>query len=134
MDVVYHREEKLASVFSVNQASGHATGTDGIVDESISKTQHTLTLKPAGPKTAAGVVTGTLAELISDFSEDSSFEPQDDQASVPLRKLPDELLVMILRKLDPTSIERFAAVNRKSRIVTLESSIWKWAFWQLCYT
>jgi len=125
VDVVYHREEKLASIFSVNQVPAHAAETDGTLHELVNKAQHTLTLKPAGPKTAVGVVTGTLAELIAGFPEDPSFEPEDEQESVPLRKLPDELLVMILGKLDAMSIERFATVNRKARIVALESSIWK---------
>ena len=127
MDVVYHREEKLVSLFSIDKASGNVVKTDGVLDEPSNKTQHTLTqaLKPAAPKIATGVITGTLAELISGFPKDLSFEPEDEQKSVPLRKLPDELLVMILRKIDPTSIERFATVNRKARIVALEASIWK---------
>lgn len=135
MDKMYHREEKLATILAAKQAPAHKPPADSVetedaLGELVNKTQHTLTLKPADPKTAAAV-TGTLADLISNFPETLSFEPEIEQEAVPLRKFPDELLVMILRKLDPTSIECFAMVNRKARIIALEPSIWKWAFSQL---
>jgi F-box protein 9 len=41
-----------------------------------------------------------------------------------LNKLPDELLVMIIVTLDTTSIERFARVCKKARILTLDPVIW----------
>jgi F-box protein 9 len=131
VDRMYHREEKLATIFATKQAPAHKPPADSVETDGVNKTQHTLTLKPAGPKAAAAVVTGTLADLISGFPETLSFEPEIEQETVPLRKFPDELLVMVLRKLDPTSIERFAMVNCKARIITLEPSIWKWAFSQL---
>jgi F-box protein 9 len=130
VDGVYHREEKLASVFAAKQAPAHKVHTDsvdpnGAVHELVIKPQHTLPLQRAGHSSAVGIVTGTLANLVANFPETLSFEPEIEQELVPLRKLPDELLVMILRKLDPTSIERFAIVNRKARIIALESTIWK---------
>jgi F-box protein 9 len=93
---------------------------DGLVTKS-----HILPLHRKGSSSAAGIVTGTLAKLVANFPEILSFEPEIEQQAVPLRKLPDELLVMILRKLDPTSIERFAIVSRKARLIALESTIWK---------
>lgn len=132
MDRVYHREDKLASIFAARQApksKPHAdtADADSAVDEPANNTQRTLSLK-WGYNTAA-IVTGTLADIVSKFPETLSFEPEMDQEPVPLRKLPDELLIMILCQLDTTSIERFAIVNRKARILALESSIWKWAFY-----
>lgn len=134
MDTVYHREEKVASILSENEAKAHRSSGD-ILDSSstvdellVIKPKREITLNSAGPNAPAPVITGIMADLISDFPEILSFEPEDEQESVPLRKLPDELLVMILRKLDPTSIERFATANRKARIVALEPSIWKWVF------
>lgn len=131
VDTVYHREEKVASILSENEAKAHRSSGD-ILDSSstvdellVIKPKREITLNSAGPNAPAPVITGIMADLISDFPEILSFEPEDEQESVPLRKLPDELLVMILRKLDPTSIERFATANRKARIVALEPSIWK---------
>ena len=85
--------------------------------------QHILNLKPGSFNT---VVTGALANLIAGFPENLSFEPEIEQDSVPIRKLPDELLVVILRNLDPASIERFAIVSRKARVIALESTIWRY--------
>ncbi|KAJ8095291.1 hypothetical protein PM082_010514 [Marasmius tenuissimus] len=34
------------------------------------------------------------------------------------------MIVHVVKNLDPTSIERFAAVNRKARLVSLDTSIW----------
>jgi F-box protein 9 len=72
-----------------------------------------------------GVVTGTLASILDKFPQDLKFEPEDERNGVPLRFLPDEVLVLVLRSLDPTTIERFAAVNRKARVISLDSGIWR---------
>ncbi|OCH87518.1 hypothetical protein OBBRIDRAFT_837296 [Obba rivulosa] len=77
------------------------------------------------PKDASTVVAGSLASLIKTWPHDISFEPEDERQPVPLRLLPEELLVHILRNLDTSNIERFAMVNRKARVVSLDTSIWK---------
>ncbi|THH03769.1 hypothetical protein EW145_g6022 [Phellinidium pouzarii] len=69
--------------------------------------------------------TGSLANIISSFSHELNFEPEDEKAGVPLRLLPDELLVLILRTLEPVSIERFALINKKARTLTLDPVIWR---------
>ncbi|KIM90425.1 hypothetical protein PILCRDRAFT_812167, partial [Piloderma croceum F 1598] len=82
-----------------------------------------LSVKYAGA--SRSIVTGTLASLLDKFPHDLIFEPEDEKSGVPLNLLPDEILVLILRSLDTTGIERFAAINRKARVVTLDSGIWR---------
>ncbi|KAI0083944.1 hypothetical protein BDY19DRAFT_899405, partial [Irpex rosettiformis] len=79
-------------------------------------------------KSAAGskVATGTLAHLVADWPSNLVFEPEELKEPILIRILPDELLVHILQFLDVTSLERFATVNRKARMLTLDSSIWRY--------
>jgi len=42
-----------------------------------------------------------------------------------LNILPDEMIVNILKYLDSNSLERFGSVNRKARVVSLDTSIWR---------
>lgn len=87
-----------------------------------------LSAKPNGTlllTAGKAIVTGTLAGLISAFSENLKFEPEIEGENTPISLLPDEILVMILCKLEPTSIERFARVNRKARILSLDPVIWR---------
>lgn len=70
-------------------------------------------------------VSGVLARIVGDFPEVLSFEPEDERAPSCLQRLPDELLVHILRCLGTTTIERFARVNRKARVITLDPAIWR---------
>lgn len=57
------------------------------------------------------------------------FAPEDDKRPLPIASIPDELLVHTLLRLalqgDITSVERFAQVNRKLRLLTLDSTIWR---------
>ncbi|CCM01804.1 uncharacterized protein FIBRA_03871 [Fibroporia radiculosa] len=71
------------------------------------------------------IVTGTLASIIAGWPPDLTFAPEDEKEGVLLQKLPDELLVHILRGLDTATLERFATVNRKARVVTLDTELWK---------
>ncbi|KAH7890847.1 hypothetical protein F5I97DRAFT_1839250 [Phlebopus sp. FC_14] len=66
-----------------------------------------------------------LTKFLPDFPHALSFEPEDERESVPINVVPDELLLNILRSLDITSIERFATVSRKARVLSLDSSIWR---------
>lgn len=72
-----------------------------------------------------GVVTGNLVAIIATWPSGLTFEPEDEREGVAISTLPDELLVHVLHYLDTTSLERFGLVNRKSRIVTLDSSLWR---------
>lgn len=76
-----------------------------------------------------GVVTGTLASIVASWgSFGLKFEPEDEKQPVYLQTLPDELLVRILEFLGTTALERFALANRKARVITLDSSLWRCAF------
>ncbi|KAI5120371.1 hypothetical protein M0805_006893 [Coniferiporia weirii] len=128
VDKAYHREESSLSV-AASLGEGSASSRTG-------RHQHKTSLGVSLPDPSSGLsalsspskparVSRTLANLISSFSHVLEFAPEDEKASVPLRLLPDELLVLILKKLDPVAIERFAVINKKARILSLDSSIWK---------
>jgi len=57
------------------------------------------------------------------------FQAEDETAPVPIQRLPHEMIVHILRHLgrlcDYTSIEAFACISRKARLISLEPSIWR---------
>lgn len=68
---------------------------------------------------------GSLEALLDSFPEGLTFLPEVGESPPPIASLPDELLLHILRKLGPDSIERLACVCRKARVLTLEPVIWK---------
>ncbi len=70
-------------------------------------------------------VSGLLASILANFPMPLSFEPEDERALLPLQRLPDELLVHILRHLGAAAIECFALVSRKARMITLDATIWR---------
>ncbi|KAG2365015.1 hypothetical protein BDR07DRAFT_1481870 [Suillus spraguei] len=72
------------------------------------------------------VTSGFLAQVLKNFPENLTFEPEDEKEGLPpINLIPDELLLQILRILDYTTIERFAAVSRKARVLSLDSAIWR---------
>jgi len=77
---------------------------------------------PTKPK----IVSGRLGKIIQAFPVDLRFEPENENEPVLLNTLPEELLVLILSKLDHASIERFATLSRKARLVTLDSGLWRY--------
>jgi F-box protein 9 len=77
-------------------------------------------------KTSLVAGTKTLANILQKIPADIRFEPENDIEPVLLNVLPNELLLLIVGKLDPTSIERFAAVSKKARMLTLDRQIWRY--------
>jgi F-box protein 9 len=69
-----------------------------------------------------------LINIIRTFPKDLTFEPENEKEPVLLNKLPEELLVLIISKLDFTSVERFATLSRKARLVSLDAGIWRHVF------
>ncbi|KAJ7623170.1 hypothetical protein FB45DRAFT_924783 [Roridomyces roridus] len=114
IDRAYQTQEMLASITSAEDA----------VDQLSTTLQRAVTIK-SGASDAAPVVTGTLAQLLEGFPEYLVFEPEDEEQPIHLNILPEELLIIIIRKLDHTTIERFAAVSRKARLLTLDPGIWR---------
>ncbi|KAL0065803.1 hypothetical protein AAF712_007106 [Marasmius tenuissimus] len=148
VDKLYHQEERLGA-FLANQAHNHtrkqeaadigrkADVADPLSIESLSENvKHTLAFQD---KTAEVVekadrrrsrgssvsANDRLASILKGFPEQLVFEPEDEKEPVHLNILPDEMIVHVVKNLDPTSIERFAAVNRKARLVSLDTSIWR---------
>lgn len=132
VDRAYHTiEEQLhaKAVASAHKAHHQKSGSSsGAVDGLVQEMQG-LKIAPAQIPVAHArgevFVTGTLATLISSWPIDLKFEPEDQQEGVPIQTLPDELLMLILRMLDHTALERFARVNRKARVISLDASIWR---------
>lgn len=103
-----------------HDTSGHAKKkSDGGIDNVIEG----LGRFSFGKSTA--VATGTLAHLVADWPSNLTFEPEEETEPIFIRVLPDELLVHILQFLDVTALERFASINKKARILSLDSSIWR---------
>ncbi|KAL1666433.1 hypothetical protein GGF50DRAFT_50651 [Schizophyllum commune] len=117
IDRLYQREEMILSMLEPPPALPSA---DKALAEQLQKG---LGLQPAVQ--VQGVVTGTLASVIAEFPHDVSFQPEDETQGVPLNMLPDEILVHILLMVDVTTLERFATVSRKTRLLTLDSGIWR---------
>jgi F-box protein 9 len=131
VDKAYHKAEQqqrqIQSANSIQRLDyGHKKAeslTDTSAIDKLTRGLGALSVKHTGA--VGGIVTGTFASLLENFPRDLVFEPEDERNQVPLNVLPDEMLVLILRGLDPTGIERFAAVNRKARVVSLDSTIWR---------
>ena len=127
VDKAYHKEmmQQQSATGVPPQGLGHKQSNSGTVAiDNLTREVGSLYVQHNGA--SGGDVTGTLAKLLENFPQDLVFEPEDDRNKVPLDLLPDELLVLILRSLDPTGIERFATVNRKARLVSLDSTIWRY--------
>ncbi|KAL1740863.1 hypothetical protein HDZ31DRAFT_46621 [Schizophyllum fasciatum] len=118
IDRLYQREEMILAMLDPPPAPPPA---DAALAEQM---QRSLVLQPV-PTPAHGVVTGTLASVIAGFPPDTAFEPEDETQPVPLNLLPDEIIVHILRMLDVTALERFASATRRTRLLSLDSGIWR---------
>jgi len=66
-----------------------------------------------------------MSGIIQGFLQPLSFEREEETEPIHITSIPDELLVYILRFLDHGTIERFAAISRKARVLTLDSMIWR---------
>ncbi|KAJ7916231.1 hypothetical protein B0H13DRAFT_2323506 [Mycena leptocephala] len=109
VDRAYHTQEMLASI---NAAQTKAP-SDSKSAESMNKLATTL-------QRAIAIKSGE-----DHGGSDLVFEPEDEQQPILLNVLPEELLILVIRKLDHTSIERFAAVSRKARVLSLDPAIWR---------
>ena len=71
--------------------------------------------------------------IASSASDSIVFTPFEQNSSVPIQSLPTELIICILRffswDCDYTTLERFAAVCRKARLLTMDNSLWRYEDW-----
>ncbi len=117
----------VASISGPTTASPPQGHFNDVGVENVIRTIEQMTVSTIDSKLPAihGSVTGLLAKLIATWPSNLSFDPEDEKEPVHLQMLPEEVFVHILQQLDVTSLERFAAVNRKARILTLDTSIWR---------
>jgi len=66
-----------------------------------------------------------VSNLVQRFPQPLTFEREEETEPMPITRVPDEVLVYILRFLDHGTIERFASISRKARVLTLDSTIWR---------
>jgi F-box protein 9 len=116
IDKFYHQQESISRLLLNADVPSSATP---VKPELIPGAVSHEVPKPSAPW-------GDLADLMAVFPEDSSFLPEEDKEYAPFTDFPEEVVVHILRRLDPTSIERFAAVCRKARVITLDPVIWRY--------
>jgi F-box protein 9 len=69
---------------------------------------------------------GILSKVLEKFPELLTFEPENDREGVAINMIPEELLLYILRNLDTMTLERFATVSRRARVLSLDPSIWRY--------
>lgn len=125
VDRAYFREEQRLQQLGRSTADvGHKKTTSASRGEGIEgKDSHF-------PRAAEGKesvhMNAILSKVLEAFPEVLTFEPEDDQEGAPINIIPEELFLYILRNLDTTSLERFATVSRKARILSLDSSIWRY--------
>jgi F-box protein 9 len=105
----------------------HAPEELSFIDDLSEPVETTLVIKPEDSEVLP-ITTGPLASLLATFAKNLTFEPENEEEPVFLNKLPDELLVMTIVILDTTSIERFARVCKKARILTLDPVIWTYVY------
>jgi F-box protein 9 len=111
----------------------HSVTLPSVVPLSASLGSPELSEKPIPskpPNQVGGGPSISIDTIVSEFlAQPLKFEPEIQTVKAPIQNLPPELLVYILRMLgkgcDYGSIEAFASVNRKARVVSLESSIWR---------
>ncbi|CAE6464480.1 unnamed protein product [Rhizoctonia solani] len=96
-----------------------------------------LTLAPVNPSPSqppkpepihvAATSTHSIRTLISAFppASELAFSPEDEHQPVLIARVPDELLLHVLKMLDVPSIERFALVCRRARVLTVDPDLWR---------
>ena len=66
-----------------------------------------------------------ISKIVQGFPKTLTFEREEETDPIHITGIPDEMLVYILRFLDHGTIERFASISRKARVLTLDSTIWR---------
>ena len=69
-----------------------------------------------------------LPETIHDLYHHLPLDPLDDKYPILLLSLPEEILDNVMEFLDVTSLERFALVCKRLRVLTRGVGKWRWVF------
>ncbi|KIL69284.1 hypothetical protein M378DRAFT_1054313 [Amanita muscaria Koide BX008] len=121
VDRAYAREEKLAIALASQSPPPKRESAVDQADAQSKNVSSSVIISKGKQVIAASI----LVQIISAFPPDVRFEPEEEQQPMWLRILPDELLVFVLRQLDITSIERFALICRKARLLSLDATLWR---------
>jgi F-box protein 9 len=132
VDRAYFIEEQRTQERSAAQPATHKKASSIVSVDEVTRDVQKLGVHQDN-KNKSFVASGFLAQVLKNFPENLVFEPEDEKEGLPpINLIPDEVLLQILRILDYTTIERFAAVSRKARVLSLDSAIWR-DFVQLAY-
>ena len=132
VDRAYHKVEAQFYVTTnvpVSQLPANTTSSSKRASvEEVTHHLKSLDVHSAVVPTAPGgdaIPHGSLASIMAEWPHELEFLPEEERRPVHIQKLPVEVLLVVLRKLDITGIERFALVSRKARCLTLDMSLWK---------
>jgi F-box protein 9 len=122
VDRAYFKEHELSAASS----TGHKKTSSTAKVDGVPWSAQKLIVHEDG-KDKSYMTSVLLAQVIRSFPEHLVFEPENEKdGRPPINLIPDELLLKILRTLDYTTIERFATVSRKARVLCLDSAIWRY--------
>jgi F-box protein 9 len=124
VDRLYHLREQRAARTPEAVALAASTVEEGVESKAtgLVNAQSNSVVPAHHPERQ---VSGLLASILADFPIPLSFEPEDERAPLSLQRLPDELLVHMLSYLGVVTVERFALVSKKARVITLDPTIWR---------
>ncbi|KAG2157698.1 uncharacterized protein EDB93DRAFT_1238531 [Suillus bovinus] len=124
VDRAYFIEEQRTQERSTAKPASHRKVPSTVSVDGVTRDVQKLEVHK-NSKDKSFVTSGYLAQVLKSFPENPVFEPENEKEGLPINLIPDELLLQILRILDYTTIERFAAVSRKARVLSLDSAIWR---------
>ncbi|KAG6381697.1 hypothetical protein JVT61DRAFT_298 [Boletus reticuloceps] len=120
VDRAYFKEEqRLQQLGRATASVGHKKTLSTSKGEGVQRTT-----QPAEGKESVHT-NGILSKVLENFPKVLTFEPEDDREGVPIDVIPGELLLYILRNLDTTTLEHFATVSRKARVLSLDPLLWR---------
>lgn len=122
VDRAYFKEHELSAASS----SGHKETSSTVKIDGVIRGAQKLNVHEDG-KDKSYVTSEFLAQVIKTFPEHLIFASEDEkEGRPPINLIPDELMLKILQTLDHTTVERFATVSRKARVLSLDSAIWRY--------
>lgn len=131
VDRAYFKEEERLQQLGRSAAPGmgHKKATSASKGEGTEGKNSHITRATEGKELKESLhINGILSKVLENLPDVLTFEPEDDREGVPINIIPEELLLCILRNLDTTTLERFATVSRKARVLSLDPSIWRYDY------
>ncbi|KAL5633371.1 hypothetical protein ACGC1H_003761 [Rhizoctonia solani] len=112
---------------NVDRAYHYRNTTESLRSLTLAPIEPPASLPKPEPIHVAPTSTHSIRTLISAFppASELTFSPEDERQPVAIAHVPDELLIHILRLLDVSTIERFALVCRRARVLTVDPNLWR---------